>query len=125
MLPRERLGHGELLRLLEADQLRNHRAGRSHAKLRAALRGIPRHPALNCRCNTSCVAEVPIPERRVNLDNDRFPFGDLPIVERQKWTSIFAFRSFWRMSSNHGRPACVECATLRGPAQKSNTDAGL
>ena len=38
MLPRERLGHGELLRLLEAEKLRNHRAGRSHAKLRAALR---------------------------------------------------------------------------------------
>ena len=38
MLPRERLGAEELLRLLEAEQLRNHRASRSHAKRRAALR---------------------------------------------------------------------------------------
>ena len=44
MLPRERLGAEELLRLLEAEQLRNHRASRSHAKRRAALqasRNIP------------------------------------------------------------------------------------
>ena len=32
MLPRERLGPEELLRLLEAEQLRNERASRSHAK---------------------------------------------------------------------------------------------
>ena len=38
MLPRERLGPEELLRLLEAEQLRNERASRSHAKRRAALR---------------------------------------------------------------------------------------
>ena len=38
MLPRERLGAEELLRLLEAEQSRNHRASRSHAKRRAALR---------------------------------------------------------------------------------------
>ena len=38
MLPRERLGAEELLRLLEAEQLRNHRASRSHAKRRAARR---------------------------------------------------------------------------------------
>ncbi len=38
MLPRERLGAEELLRLLEAEQLRNHRASCSHAKRRAALR---------------------------------------------------------------------------------------
>ena len=44
MLPRERLGAEELLRLLEAEQLRNHRASRSHAKRRAvrrASRNIP------------------------------------------------------------------------------------
>ena len=38
MLPRERFGPEELLRLLEAEQLRNERASRSHAKRRAALR---------------------------------------------------------------------------------------
>ena len=38
MLPRERSGPEELLRLLEAEQLRNERASRSHAKRRAALR---------------------------------------------------------------------------------------
>ena len=38
MLPRERLGPEELLRLLEAEQLRNERASRAHAKRRAALR---------------------------------------------------------------------------------------
>ena len=44
MLPRERLGAEELLRLLEAEQLRNHRASRSHAKrrdARKAARNIP------------------------------------------------------------------------------------
>ena len=35
MLPRERFGAEELLRLLEAEQLRNDRASRSHAKRRA------------------------------------------------------------------------------------------
>ena len=53
MLPRERLGPEELLRLLEAEQLRNERASRSHAKRRAAPPGILGHPSLNCRCNTS------------------------------------------------------------------------
>ena len=38
MLPRERFGAEELLRLLEAEQLRHDRASRSHAKRRAALR---------------------------------------------------------------------------------------
>ena len=38
MLPRERFGPEELLRLLEAEQLHNKRASRSHAKRRAALR---------------------------------------------------------------------------------------
>ena len=38
MLPRERFGPEELLRLLEAEQLRNQRASCSHAKRRAALR---------------------------------------------------------------------------------------
>ena len=36
MLPQERLGTEGLLRLLEAQQLRNYRASRSHAKRRAA-----------------------------------------------------------------------------------------
>ena len=38
MLPREWLELEELLRLLEAEQLRNERASCSHAKRRAALR---------------------------------------------------------------------------------------
>ena len=38
MLPREWFGPEELLRLLQAEQLRNHRASRSHAKRRATLR---------------------------------------------------------------------------------------
>ena len=38
MLPRKWLGPEELLRLLEAEQLRNERASRSHAKRRADLR---------------------------------------------------------------------------------------
>ncbi len=38
MLPRERFGPEELLRLLESEQLRNERASRSHKKRRAALR---------------------------------------------------------------------------------------
>ena len=44
MLPRERFGPWDLLRWLEGTQLRNHRASRSHAKRRAALRlakGVP------------------------------------------------------------------------------------
>ena len=45
MLPRERLGPEELLRLLEADaRMRNERASRSHAKCRAALRASPDIP---------------------------------------------------------------------------------
>ena len=36
MLPRQRFGPEELLRLLEAEQSRNQRASRSHAKRRAA-----------------------------------------------------------------------------------------
>ena len=44
MLPRERLGPEELLRWLEAEQLRNERASRSHAKRRAALRASPDIP---------------------------------------------------------------------------------
>ena len=38
MLPRQRFGPQELLTLLEAEQIRNERASRSHAKRRAALR---------------------------------------------------------------------------------------
>ena len=41
MLAKERLGPEELLRLLQAEQLGNHRASRSHAKRRAALRESP------------------------------------------------------------------------------------
>ena len=56
MLPRERFGPEELLRLLEAEQLRNERASRSHAKLSretpSCPPGILKHPSLNCRCNT-------------------------------------------------------------------------
>ena len=37
MPPRQRYGPEELLRLLEAEQTRNERASRSHAKRRAAL----------------------------------------------------------------------------------------
>ena len=44
MLPRERFGAEELLRLLEAEQLRNDRASRSHAKRRAALRASQNIP---------------------------------------------------------------------------------
>lgn len=42
MLPRQRFGPQELLRLLEAEQARNQRASRSHAKRRAAQR-VSRH----------------------------------------------------------------------------------
>ena len=38
MLPREWFGPEELLRLLQAEQLRNHRASQSHAKRRATPR---------------------------------------------------------------------------------------
>ena len=38
MLPRERFGPNELLRLLEAEQLRNERASRSHERRRYARR---------------------------------------------------------------------------------------
>ena len=38
MLPRERFGPEELLRLLQAEQLRNERASRSHEKRRSAPR---------------------------------------------------------------------------------------
>ena len=44
MLPRQRLDTVELLRLLWTEQLRNHRASRSHAKRRAALRASPDTP---------------------------------------------------------------------------------
>ena len=44
MLPREWFGPEELLRLLQAEQLRNHRASRSHAKRRATLRASPAIP---------------------------------------------------------------------------------
>ena len=44
MLPRERFRAEELLRLLEAEQLRNHRASRSHAKRRAARRATQNIP---------------------------------------------------------------------------------
>ena len=47
MLPRERFGAEELLRLLrllEAEQLRNHRASRSHAKRRDARRAARNIP---------------------------------------------------------------------------------
>ncbi len=38
MLPRQRFGPDELLRLLEAEQLRNERARRSHQRRRYRLR---------------------------------------------------------------------------------------
>ena len=38
MLPRERFGPEELLRLLQAEQLRNERASRSHEKRRSTRR---------------------------------------------------------------------------------------
>ena len=44
MLPRERFGPEELLRPLQAEQLCNHRASRSHAKRRATLRASPAIP---------------------------------------------------------------------------------
>ena len=44
MLPREWFGPEELLRLLQAEQLRNHRASQSHAKRRATLRASPAIP---------------------------------------------------------------------------------
>jgi hypothetical protein len=44
MLPRERFGPEELLRLLEAEQLRNERASRSHEKRRATLRASLDNP---------------------------------------------------------------------------------
>ena len=44
MLPRERLGPEELLRLLEAEQLRNERASHSHAKRHAARRKFRSEP---------------------------------------------------------------------------------
>ena len=44
LLPRERFGAHELLRLLQAEQLRNERASRSHEKRRAALRASIRIP---------------------------------------------------------------------------------
>ena len=44
MLPRERFGPEELLRLLQAEQLRNHRASRPHAKRRATLGASPAIP---------------------------------------------------------------------------------
>ena len=44
MLPRERFGPDELLRWLEDTQDSNERAGRSHAKRRAALRASPATP---------------------------------------------------------------------------------
>ena len=44
MLPRQRFGPDELLQLLQEEQLRNERAGRSHAKRRAALRASPASP---------------------------------------------------------------------------------
>ena len=56
MLPRERFGAEELLRLLEAEQLRNDRASRSHAKRRAGPPGVSEHPSVNCRCNTRNLA---------------------------------------------------------------------
>ena len=37
MLPRQRFGPQDLLRLLESEQTRNQRASRSHAKRRSAL----------------------------------------------------------------------------------------
>ena len=43
-LPRERFGPDELLRWLERTQLRNERAGRPHAKRRAALRASSEIP---------------------------------------------------------------------------------
>ena len=51
MLPRERFGPAELLRWLEATQLNNERASRSHEKRRAAiLASTPSHrePLLQC-----------------------------------------------------------------------------
>ena len=44
MLPRERFGPAELLRWLEDTQDSNERAGRSHAKRRAALRTSQKIP---------------------------------------------------------------------------------
>ena len=44
MLPRQRFGRDELLRLLQAEQLRNERASCSHAKRRGALRAYPYTP---------------------------------------------------------------------------------
>ena len=44
MLPRQRLDPVELLRLLQAEQLRNERASCSHAKRRAALRASSATP---------------------------------------------------------------------------------
>ena len=44
MLPRQRFGPEQLLRLLETEQSRNQRASRSHAKRRAALRASSHTP---------------------------------------------------------------------------------
>ena len=44
LLPRERFGPEELLLWLEAEQLSNERASRSHEKRRAALRASIRIP---------------------------------------------------------------------------------
>ena len=44
MLPPQRFGRDKLLRLLQAEQLRNERASCSHAKRGAALRAYPYTP---------------------------------------------------------------------------------
>ena len=44
MLPRQRFGPDELLRLLEAEQLRNERARRSHQRRRSARRKVRLEP---------------------------------------------------------------------------------
>ena len=69
MLPQQHYGPQELLRLLETEQTRNQRAGRSHAKRHAALP----HPTLIRRFNTGAAS------RKVGMASLRFSAsGSLP-----------------------------------------------